>query len=91
MTDCLLLLSSEIQLKSPNWLFGQRKYEEGATAGKTVSRDIESERSQADKKRNGFYDLNWLSPSNEMDEQDSFQRYAFGKSIVFLIHSVLQS
>lgn len=67
--------AAEIQLKSPNWLFGQRKYEEGNAAGKAASRETDVERSQAERKDSGFYNLNWLSSENEMNEEDAFQRY----------------
>ncbi|KAK4256235.1 hypothetical protein QN277_009128 [Acacia crassicarpa] len=67
--------AAEIQLKSPNWLFGQRKHEEGTTAGKAASRETDIERSQAETKCNGFYDLNWLSSGNDLNEKDAFQRY----------------
>ncbi|KAG4909623.1 hypothetical protein JHK87_055739 [Glycine soja] len=63
--------AAEIQLKSPNWLFGQRKYEEGSSAAKVASRESDVEGSQA----NGFCDLNWLSSGNDMNEEDVFQRY----------------
>lgn len=63
--------AAEIQLKSPNWLFGQRKYEEGSSAAKIASRETEVEGSHA----NGFCDLNWLSSGNDINEEDIFQRY----------------
>ncbi|XP_019465463.1 PREDICTED: phosphoinositide phosphatase SAC1 isoform X1 [Lupinus angustifolius] len=63
--------AAEIQLKSPNWLFGQRKYEEGTSAAKVASRESDVEGSQA----NGFCNLNWLSSDNDMNEEDIFQRY----------------
>ncbi|KAG5016604.1 hypothetical protein JHK85_022740 [Glycine max] len=63
--------AAEIQLKSPNWLFGQRKYEEGSSAAKVASRESGVEGSHA----NGFCDLNWLSSGNDMNEEDVFQRY----------------
>ncbi|KAL2591223.1 hypothetical protein AAZV13_12G001100 [Glycine max] len=63
--------AAEIQLKSPNWLFGQRKYEEGSSAAKVASCESDVEGSHA----NGFCDLNWLSSGNAMNEEDVFQRY----------------
>ncbi|XP_027355392.1 phosphoinositide phosphatase SAC1 isoform X2 [Abrus precatorius] len=63
--------AAEIQLKSPNWLFGQRKYEEGSSAAKVASHETDVEGSQA----NGFCDLNWLSSGNDLDDEDIFQRY----------------
>lgn len=78
-----MLFSSEIQLKSPNWLFGQRKHEEGATAGKAASRETDIERSQAETKYNGFYNLNWLSSGDDLNEEDGFQRYIYLGSALF--------
>ncbi|KAK7404211.1 hypothetical protein VNO78_04899 [Psophocarpus tetragonolobus] len=63
--------AAEIQLKSPNWLFGQRKYEEGSSATKVASRETDEEGSHT----NGFCDLNWLSSGSDMNEEDVFQRY----------------
>ncbi|WVZ03540.1 hypothetical protein V8G54_024346 [Vigna mungo] len=63
--------AAEIQLKSPNWLFGQRKYEEGSSAAKVASHETDIEGSHA----NGFCDLNWLSSGSDMNEEDVFQRY----------------
>ncbi|XP_028792327.1 phosphoinositide phosphatase SAC1 isoform X2 [Neltuma alba] len=67
--------AAEIQLKSPNWLFGQRKHEGGTMAGKAASREIDIERSLVETKGNGFYNLNWLSSGNDLNEEDAFQRY----------------
>lgn len=80
-TDLLLFLSSEIQLKSPNWLFGQRKYEEGSSAAKVASREIDIEGSH------DFCNLNWLSSDNDMNEEDVFQRYV---SKMYIILATLQ-
>ncbi|QCD89055.1 phosphoinositide phosphatase SAC1 [Vigna unguiculata] len=63
--------AAEIQLKSPNWLFGQRKYEEGSSAAKVASHETDVEGSHA----NGFCDLNWLSSGSDINEEDVFQRY----------------
>ncbi|KAI4313394.1 hypothetical protein L6164_026380 [Bauhinia variegata] len=67
--------AAEIQLKSPNWLFGQRKYEDGVAASKVTSGEIDDEGSQAERRVNGFCNLNWLSSDNDMNEEDVFQRY----------------
>ncbi|XP_050894209.1 phosphatidylinositol-3-phosphatase SAC1 isoform X2 [Lathyrus oleraceus] len=63
--------AAEIQLKSPNWLFGQRKYEEGSSAAKVVSTETNIGGCHA----NEFCNLNWLSSGNDMNEDDVFQRY----------------
>ncbi|CAI8600522.1 unnamed protein product [Vicia faba] len=63
--------AAEIQLKSPNWLFGQRKYEEGSSAAKVVSTETDVGGCHA----NDFCNLNWLSSGDDMNEDDVFQRY----------------
>jgi hypothetical protein len=74
-------LSSEIQLKSPNWLFGQRKYEENGSAPKVTSQEIANGGSQDDRRVDSFCDLNWLSSTSDMNEKDIFQRYISRKCI----------
>jgi hypothetical protein len=73
-----LFISSEIQLKSPNWLFGQRKYEEGSNAPKVVSSEAEIGGCHA----NDFCNLNWLSSGKDMNEGDVFQRYVSKMCII---------
>ena len=65
---------SEIQLKSPNWLFGQRKFEEVGSAPKVTVRETKNGGPNGEMKVDDFCDLNWLS-SYDDDEQDIFQRY----------------
>uniref|UniRef100_A0A2P2KSW8 Phosphoinositide phosphatase SAC1 n=2 Tax=Rhizophora mucronata TaxID=61149 RepID=A0A2P2KSW8_RHIMU len=66
--------AAEIQLKSPNWLFGQRKYEESAGNAKAARCEIENGGPQ--KERVNIYpDSSWLSPLDDMNEEDIFQRY----------------
>lgn len=67
--------AAEIQLKSPNWLFGQRKYEESGSAPKVASREIAGGGSQADGRVDCLCDLNWLSSASDINEEDVFQRY----------------
>ncbi|XP_022773535.1 phosphoinositide phosphatase SAC1 isoform X3 [Durio zibethinus] len=66
--------AAEIQLKSPNWLFGQRKFEEAVAAPKVTVHEIKNGGHNAEMKVDDFCDLNWLS-SYDDDEQDIFQRY----------------
>lgn len=82
-------LSSEIQLKSPNWLFGQRKYEESGSAPKVASREIAGGGSQADGRVDCLCDLNWLSSASDINEEDVFQRY-FSRKCIFIIHICLE-
>ncbi|KAF2290939.1 hypothetical protein GH714_016964 [Hevea brasiliensis] len=67
--------AAEIQLKSPNWLFGQRKYEESGSAAKAAQREAENGGSHKDIRVDGYHDLDWLSSVVDMNEQDIFQRY----------------
>lgn len=67
--------AAEIQLKSPNWLFGQRKFEESGSAPKTGSRAVGNGVSEADGRLEGFRDLHWLPSVDDLDEEDIFQRY----------------
>ncbi|GFS32318.1 phosphoinositide phosphatase family protein [Actinidia rufa] len=68
--------AAEIQLKSPNWLFGQRKFEESNPALKAASQETVNGRSQDEKRVDDLYDFNWLSSSgDDIDEEDVFKRY----------------
>lgn len=67
--------AAEIQLKSPNWLFGQRKYEDSGTAPKAAQRETENGGSHKDIRVDGYGDLDWLSSVGDMNEEDIFQRY----------------
>ncbi|KAI0529405.1 hypothetical protein KFK09_001954 [Dendrobium nobile] len=66
--------AAEIQLKSPNWLFGQRKYEESANAPK----DVANERTNATSQQESLapYDINlsWLFSQDDVLKEDSLQR-----------------
>lgn len=67
--------AAEIQLKSPNWLFGQRKFEESNSAPK-VSHETANGRFQEDKRVDDMYDLSWLSYSgSDISEEDVFKSY----------------
>lgn len=65
--------AAEIQLKSPNWLFGQRKYEESVNAVKIVANDRANANSQEDSLVTCDIDLNWLFSRDDVCE-DIFQR-----------------
>lgn len=67
--------AAEIQLKSPNWLFGQRKYEENGGASKIVAtQENASGGWQYESNVDGYCDLNWLSPIGDDCEEAVFQR-----------------
>ncbi|XP_072990700.1 phosphatidylinositol-3-phosphatase SAC1 [Typha latifolia] len=63
--------AAEIQLKSPNWLFGQRKYEESIPTVK----DTLTEHAKGVLKAEAYGDLSWLSFSADSCEEDIFKRY----------------
>ncbi|XP_019181071.1 PREDICTED: phosphoinositide phosphatase SAC1 isoform X2 [Ipomoea nil] len=67
--------AAEIQLKSPNWLFGQRKYEDGNTATKLGSNEFPNGGSQDLRRIDGLGDLSWLSSITDTSDEDTFQRY----------------
>lgn len=69
-----LVMCSEIQLKSPNWLFGQRKYEENVSAPKVISNEISKGRSQDEAGADAPCDLSLLSSLGDVGEEDIFQR-----------------
>ena len=68
---------SEIQLKSPNWLFGQKKYEESGNAPKAAKSEIENGASQKEIYVDGYSGLNLLSSVDDINEEDIFQRYVY--------------
>ncbi|KAJ0085137.1 hypothetical protein Patl1_07187 [Pistacia atlantica] len=65
----------EIQLKSPNWLFGQRKLEGSVSAAKVTSHEIVNREVHNEIRADSFCDLNWLSSVDDINEEDVFQRY----------------
>ncbi|KAL3845648.1 hypothetical protein ACJIZ3_003051 [Penstemon smallii] len=67
--------AAEIQLKSPNWLFGQRKYEDSNSAPKLTSHEVKNRGVCDEKKIDGLFDLNLFSPTVESNEEDIFQQY----------------
>ncbi|XP_065881118.1 phosphatidylinositol-3-phosphatase SAC1 isoform X2 [Euphorbia lathyris] len=67
--------AAEIQLKSPNWLFGQRKYEESGAASKAAHNETENVGADKAIRVDGYCDLGWLSTVGDMNEEDIFQRY----------------
>lgn len=64
----------EIQLKSPNWLFGQRKDEQDGSAQKAPTGANTNAASQVERRINSL-DLSWLSSIEDSSEEDTFQSY----------------
>ncbi|KAF6139392.1 hypothetical protein GIB67_026234 [Kingdonia uniflora] len=67
--------AAEIQLKSPNWLFGQRKSDESASVSKLGAQENANGESQDVISVNNFCDLNLLPSNGDTCEEDVFQRY----------------
>ncbi|XP_022875965.1 phosphoinositide phosphatase SAC1 isoform X1 [Olea europaea var. sylvestris] len=67
--------AAEIQLKSPNWLFGQRKYEGSSSAPKLAPHEVANGGVCDEKKIDGLSDLNLFSPVVVSNEEDIFRRY----------------
>ncbi|XP_068649727.1 phosphatidylinositol-3-phosphatase SAC1 isoform X1 [Aristolochia californica] len=67
--------AAEIQLKSPNWLFGQRKFEEGGSGSKASFLENANAASQYESCSDVGRSLDWLSSIGDLHEEDVFQRY----------------
>ncbi|OVA11474.1 Synaptojanin [Macleaya cordata] len=67
--------AAEIQLKSPNWLFGQRKLEDSGSAPKLAVQENVSGGPLDEMSVNGLCDLNWLSSIGDICDENIFQRY----------------
>ncbi|GFP81397.1 phosphoinositide phosphatase sac1 [Phtheirospermum japonicum] len=67
--------AAEIQLKSPNWLFGQRKYEDSSSTPKLTSSEVANGKANNEKKIDVLCDINLFSPIVESNEEDVFQQY----------------
>ncbi|KAJ4966160.1 hypothetical protein NE237_018009 [Protea cynaroides] len=65
--------AAEIQLKSPNWLFGQRKFE--GSGPKVATQEISGGVSADEMSATGLCDLNWLSLIGDISEEDIFKSY----------------
>ncbi|KAL8138322.1 hypothetical protein V2J09_004323 [Rumex salicifolius] len=67
--------AAEIQLKSPNWLFGQRKYEENDDALKAAS--CANGSGHEETTEDNLFDTKFLSLDDDIieEDKDTFQRY----------------
>lgn len=74
----LIILSfcrSEIQLKSPNWLFGQRKYDDSNSASKVSTHAVSNGALNGENEVDGLGDLSWISAVPDLNQEDIFERY----------------
>ncbi|XP_074360306.1 phosphatidylinositol-3-phosphatase SAC1-like [Apium graveolens] len=67
--------AAEIQLKTPNWVFGQRKLEESSSTSKVVSSECANEGSQNGSRVDYLFDMDRLSYTANSNEEEVFQRY----------------
>ncbi|RLN03685.1 hypothetical protein C2845_PM13G00620 [Panicum miliaceum] len=67
--------AAEIQLKSPNWLFGQRKHTETIPTARVAPVENANEGNNDEANASLCGELNWLSSSAESCEEDIFRRY----------------
>ncbi|XBI10700.1 phosphatidylinositol-3-phosphatase SAC1 isoform X1 [Aegilops tauschii subsp. strangulata] len=67
--------AAEIQLKSPNWLFGQRKHAETVPTAKVTPVENANEGNKDETNVSLCGELNWLSSSADSCEEDNFRRY----------------
>ncbi|XP_049379153.1 phosphatidylinositol-3-phosphatase SAC1 isoform X1 [Solanum stenotomum] len=67
--------AAEIQLRSPNWLFGQRKYDDSNSASKLSSHAVLNGASNGENEVDGLGDLTWISGVPDLNQEDIFERY----------------
>ncbi|KAG9144517.1 hypothetical protein Leryth_010735 [Lithospermum erythrorhizon] len=68
--------AAEIQLKTPNWIFGQKKYESSSNAApKVASYLVANEDGKYEKNACAVVDLSWLTPVSHSKEEDVYQSY----------------
>lgn len=67
--------AAEIQLKSPNWLFGQRRNTGTIARTKVIPVENPNEGNKDDSNVSLCGELNWLSSSSDSCEEDIFRRY----------------
>ncbi|RZC62676.1 hypothetical protein C5167_024438 [Papaver somniferum] len=67
--------AAEIQLKSPNWLFGQRKSDDRGSAAKVATPEPACGVSLDGMSANDLCDLGWMSSVVDDCDEDIFERY----------------
>ncbi|KAG0500949.1 hypothetical protein HPP92_001021 [Vanilla planifolia] len=66
--------AAEIQLKSANWLFGQRKYDDSANAQKVISNELTTANIN-EESTSCNVDMSWLFSRDDLCEEDIFKRF----------------
>jgi len=64
----------EVQLKTPNWLYGERKQEDINLEKSDANTNVEAHATQR-KNGQGFGDLDWLTSLSPYAEEELFTRY----------------
>ena len=64
----------EIQLKTPNWLFGQRKLDKSSSPRKVVSNECADEESKIESRVEYLLDIDWPSYIGNTNEEEVSQR-----------------
>lgn len=67
--------AAEVQLKTPNWLFGQRKHEDRRSVSRDSVHENESEQSKVKLNIDACWNAEWLSHADDLCENDIIQRY----------------
>lgn len=62
-------------MKTPNWVFGQRKYEESSPYTRTTLLETAHKMEANDLDISSFPELNFLSRLDNSSEEDIFRRY----------------
>lgn len=65
----------EVQLKSPNWLYGQRKPEDSGPANVDSPISVKPLATKKEKNEQEFENLDWLTTLCPYSEEELFTRY----------------
>ncbi|GJX20079.1 phosphoinositide phosphatase SAC1-like protein isoform X6, partial [Tanacetum coccineum] len=63
----------EIQLKSPNWLFGHKKFEASNSTQKVASDELAMRGREDEKKFDDLCDPNWISSASDSNQEEVFR------------------
>ncbi|GJW06124.1 hypothetical protein Tco_1568547, partial [Tanacetum coccineum] len=66
-------MQSEIQLKSPNWLFGHKKFEASNSTQKVASDELAMRGREDEKKFDDLCDPNWISSASDSNQEEVFR------------------
>lgn len=73
--------AAEVQLKSPNWLYGQRRPEKGTSPSKSHTEQVaEAHAAKVKETKKELEDLDWLTNLCPSGEEELFARYVLVES-----------